>query len=349
MKKDKHLFPYEWKLADGFPAAGIPAHKCTVFGTFICGGGSSMGYKLAGFDHLGGVELDERIAAIYKKNLHPKLLYNMDIRDFNKLQGLPKELYELDILDGSPPCSTFSTAGSREKAWGKQKQFAEGQKRQTLDDLVFVYIDTIKKLMPKCCILENVSGLVKGNGKVYAKEIAKRLNAAGYQVQIFLLNGKNMGVPQSRERVFFIGIRREYGLPPLKLQFNEPLIPFREIRDCKGKSISGLSLSLWKQRIPTDMAFSDINKRVRCKGSNFNTRLCHDNAVLDTLCSQHNNVLYCAPLYLSDTERLRGGATFPIDYQTEGKQQFLTGMCVPPVMTAQISYQMYLQWLSKIK
>lgn len=52
--KNSHLFPYRWRLADGFPAIGIPAHKCKVFGTFICGGGSSMGYKLAGFDHLGG-------------------------------------------------------------------------------------------------------------------------------------------------------------------------------------------------------------------------------------------------------------------------------------------------------
>lgn len=347
MKKDKHLFPYEWKLTDGFPSAGIPAHKCKVFGTFICGGGSSMGYKLAGFEHLGGVELDERIAAIYKQNLHPKYLYNMDIRDFNALQDIPEELYNLDILDGSPPCSTFSTAGDREKAWGKQKRFSEGQKLQTLDDLVFVYIDTIKKLKPKCCVLENVSGLIKGNGKIYAKEIAKRLDHIGYQVQVFLLNGQNMGVPQKRERVFFIGIRKEYGLPPLKLQFNEPLIPFKAIKDCRGNNISGLTLMAWQHRIPTDMAISDINKRMRGKGSNFNTRLCYDNRVLDTLCSQHNSVLYCAPLYLSDTERLRG-ATFPIDYQTEKKQQFLTGMCVPPIMTAQISFQIYKQWLSKI-
>ena len=50
-----HLFPYRWSLADGYPAKGITYHGRKVFGTFICGGGSTMGYKLAGYHHLGGV------------------------------------------------------------------------------------------------------------------------------------------------------------------------------------------------------------------------------------------------------------------------------------------------------
>ncbi len=153
-----YKFPYKWNLADGYPAKGIKANGCKVFGTFICGGGSTMGYKLAGFDHLGGVEIDPPIADIYKTNHNPKHLYNEDIRLFNNRENLPKELYDLDILDGSPPCSTFSMAGSREKAWGKKKQFREGQANQTLDDLVFIYCDTILKLKPKVFLLENVKG-----------------------------------------------------------------------------------------------------------------------------------------------------------------------------------------------
>ena len=108
-----HKFPYKWKLTDGYPAPGIKYHGCKSFGTFICGGGSSMGYKLAGFNHLGGVEIDPKVAANYKRNLHPQLLYVEDIRQFNERQDLPSDLYDLDLLDGSPPCSTFSTAGSR--------------------------------------------------------------------------------------------------------------------------------------------------------------------------------------------------------------------------------------------
>ena len=197
-----------------------------------------MGYKLAGYEHLGGVELDPSIAAIYKANHHPKYIYTMDIRDFNELEDLPEELYNLDILDGSPPCSTFSMAGSREKAWGKAKQFKEGQKLQRLDDLVFVYCETIEKLKPKVCWLENVAGLLRGNGKIYAKEIAKRLNEIGYNVQLFLLNGATMGLPQMRERVFFIGLRKDFHLPKLVLDFNEAPITFGEIKDATGRPIS---------------------------------------------------------------------------------------------------------------
>ena len=55
----KHKFPYKWYLKDGYPAKDIEPNNLNVFGTFICGGGSSMGYKLAGFEHLGGVEIDK--------------------------------------------------------------------------------------------------------------------------------------------------------------------------------------------------------------------------------------------------------------------------------------------------
>ena len=209
---NKHLFPYEWNLSDGYPAKGINPNGCKVFGTFVCGGGSTMGYKLAGFEHLGGVELDPKVAAVYELNHHPKYMYIEAIREFNKRDDLPEELYNLDILDGSPPCSTFSMAGSREKAWGKKKRFAEGQKLQTLDDLVFVYCDTIAKLKPKVCLLENVSGLIRGNAKAYAKQIVQRITEAGYDVQVFLLNAATMGVPQMRERVFFIGLRKDFHL-----------------------------------------------------------------------------------------------------------------------------------------
>lgn len=74
-----------------------------------------MGYKLAGFNHLGGVEIDKNMAEIYTKNHTPKYFYLEDIRDFNQREDLPKELFNLDILDGSPPCTSFSLAGKREK------------------------------------------------------------------------------------------------------------------------------------------------------------------------------------------------------------------------------------------
>lgn len=96
------------------------------------------------------------MAKIYQINHHPTHFFTEDIREFNQRQDLPKELYDLDILDGSPPCSTFSMAGNREKTWGKEKTFKEGQKKQILDELVFVFCDTVQKLSPKVVIMENV-------------------------------------------------------------------------------------------------------------------------------------------------------------------------------------------------
>ena len=216
-----HKFPYKWFLKDGYPAKGIEKHGKKVFGTFICGGGSTMGYKLAGFDHLGGVEFDPKIAKVYNENHSPKYLFTEDIRVFNQRKDIPQELFNLDLLDGSPPCSSFSMAGNRDKDWGKKKQFREGQAFQRLDDLVFEYIDTIKLLQPKVALLENVKGLIIGNAKAYAKNMKIAFENAGYNVQVFLLNAASMGVPQKRERVFFIGLRKDFKLPKLELNFNE--------------------------------------------------------------------------------------------------------------------------------
>ena len=339
-----HRFPYLWRLADGYPAKGIEPHGCKVFGTFICGGGSSMGYKLAGYHHLGGVELDPSVAAVYKQNHHPEHLYIEDIRDFNKRTDLPAELYQLDILDGSPPCSTFSMAGSREKAWGKEKQFSEGQKLQTLDDLVFIYCDTIEKLKPKVCWLENVAGLVRGNAKIYAKKIVKRLNEIGYNVQVFLLNGATMGVPQIRERVFFIGLRKDFHLPKLVLNFNEEPIKFGEIYQGKQKRkpLVGRALERWESTPPGSNPKTEQGNTF---GFLYKTSM---QAIAATVTSSGQMALPNEPYELTDDEFKMIG-TFPIDYQFANRPaQWFIGMSVAPLMSAQISYQIYKQWLSKI-
>ena len=122
----KHRYPYEWILAD----AKFTKDKGKVFSCFACGGGSTMGYKLAGFDVLGCNEIDPKMIEAYKTNHKPKYAYLEPIQSFKLRNDLPKELYNLDILDGSPPCSSFSLSGNREKDWGKEKKFREGQADQ---------------------------------------------------------------------------------------------------------------------------------------------------------------------------------------------------------------------------
>jgi len=348
MTNNKHKFPYKWNLADGYPAKGITKNECNVFGTFICGGGSTMGYKLAGFNHLGGVEIDVKVADVYKENHKPKYLFVEDIRAFNKRTDLPTELFNLDILDGSPPCSTFSMAGSREKAWGKSKQFREGQAMQTLDDLVFVYCDTIIKLQPKVFLLENVKGIIQGNAKAYSKAIVKKMQEAGYTVQVFCLNAASMGVPQKRERVFFIGHKKEFLLPKLRLEFNEGAILFGDFADNNDLSIENKTevSKLWIKTKQGD-AFS----KAHFKGNFFNDNKSSQFDVVPTITADkgHGTWHYSIQRKLNDKEIIFSG-TYPLDYNFKTLEtKYLIGMSVPPVMTAQISHQIYLQWLSKIK
>lgn len=278
-----------------------------------------MGYKLAGFNHLGGVEIDPKIADVYKTNHKPKHLFNEDIREFNKRTDLPKELYNLDILDGSPPCSTFSMAGSREKGWGKEKVFREGQAMQTLDDLVFVYCDTIIKLQPKVFLLENVKGIIQGNAKAYSKKIVQTMTAAGYTVQVFLLNAASMGVPQKRERVFFIGHRKELAFKPLKLEFNERAIPFG------------------------DFGQHEPHTREKCQ-TRYGDVVLRYKEVANTICGT-NDYFVEKDFQKPTTQSLCLIGTFPLDYNFKSiEPKYLIGMSVPPVMTAQIANQIYLQW-----
>lgn len=340
----EHKFPYRWNLSDGYPAKGIEAHGKKVFGTFICGGGSTMGYKLAGFTHLGGVEIDPKVAEVYRNNQHPKHLFIQDLREFNKREDLPKELYELDLLDGSPPCSTFSMAGSREDAWGKEKKFREGQSKQTLDDLVFIYCETIEKLRPKVAILENVKGMIIGNAKYYCNAVIEKLNSIGYDVQLFCLNAATMGVPQRRERVFFICKKQNLGLPKLQLNFSESLIFYGQVEDVNSEK-KPLSESYEKHWFNTNVGKNPKTKSGNTFGFLFKNA---KNKVCSTITSGGTFCHYNKPVEISNKEKILIGS-FPLDYNFEKLDpQYLIGMSVPPVMTAQIAHQIYLQWLSKL-
>jgi DNA (cytosine-5)-methyltransferase 1 len=341
-----HLFPYKWFLKDGYPAKGIPKNDYKVFGTFICGGGSTMGYKLSGFNHLGGVEIDPKIAKVYQLNHKPKHLFLEDIRHFVKRSDIPEELYNLDLLDGSPPCSSFSMAGNREKDWGKKKVFKEGQAEQVLDDLFFEYIALAKKLQPKIVLAENVKGLIQGNAKLYVKKIFKAFDEAGYNVQLFLLNAASMGVPQKRERVFFICQRKDLNFPKLKLEFSEDAILFGIIKETGLKEgISGQRAKMWDE-CQQGKSFATVSN-----GSNFSSMRLSDKDVCNTITANQCEGFFHSTekRKLSDKEVCLIGS-YPLDYHfNEIRPMYLIGMSVPPVMTAQIANQIKVQWLDKIK
>ena len=329
-EKTKHRFPYEWTLKD----ANFTKDKGTVFSCFACGGGSTMGYKLAGFDVLGCNEIDPKMIEAYKANHNPKYAYLEPIQTFKLRKDLPEELYNLDILDGSPPCSSFSMAGNREKDWGKEKKFREGQAEQVLDNLFFDFIDLAKELQPKVVVAENVKGLLLGNAKEYVRRIYREFDLAGYYCQHWLLDASKMGEPQRRERVFFICLRKDLAepfleqmdlftiAPKLELKFHEPEIKIREFVEFEEKR---------KEQNYSEKRFGDV--------------LLNLDRAANTITSGVRFWLNEKMILKNKCYNLIG--TYPIDYNFNSDNVYMIGMSVPPVMTAQIATEIYNQWLCK--
>ena len=355
-----HKFPYKWTLKD----ANFTKDKGKVFSCFACGGGSTMGYKLAGFDVIGCNEIDPKMIAAYKHNHNPKYAFLEGIQTFKLRDDMPPELYDLDILDGSPPCSSFSMAGNREEDWGKEKVFREGQSEQVLDTLFFDFIDLAEKLKPKVAVAENVAGLMMGNAKQYVIKIYEAFDKAGYTCQHFLLDASNMGVPQARKRVFFVCLRKDLAdpfmvqkdmftfVPQINLEFNEPKILFGDVRSETGKDYSHTERAeLLPYRIPSDTCIADINMRRHQKNSGFNSMIRHDNEVCGTIIAGEKVWRYFDGMACSDEDYMLCGS-YPLDYNfmTKAKEgpKYMIGMSVPPVMTAQIATRIHEQWLSKL-
>ena len=359
----KHKFSYNWNLSDGYPAKGIEYHGSKVFSCFSSGGGSTMGYKLAGFDVVGMNEIDPKVGKAYIENHSPKYSYIEKIQDFKDRADLPEELYNLWVLDGSPPCSSFSDVGNREKDWGKEKFFKEGQEKQVLDTLFFDFIELTNKLQPKIAIAENVKGILKGNAKKYVVKILSEFKKAGYKVKEFCLNSDLMGVPQSRERVFFIAVRNDVAellpqnpstlfndFPLLDLVFFEKRIPFEEIKtNDNQKPLTDYFKSIWEKRQMLDAGFKTISMRETGKERHFSHNFIYDFKPIPTQTADYKNILFEKPRYINDNEII-SGSSFPKDYDfLDCKVPYLCGMSVPPVMMAQIADRIYTQWISVLK
>ena len=343
---------YKWKLSD----AQFTKDKGKVFSCFACGGGSTMGYKLAGFDVIGCNEIDDKLSAIYVANHHPKYIFKEDIRKMLDRDDLPAELYNLDILDGSPPCTSFSMAGNREKDWGKTKKFREGQAEQTLDDLFFVFIALAKKLQPKVVISENVSAMMIGNAKQYCLDVYDQLIEAGFVVSHYVLNAKDFGLAQTRERVFFVGIRNDiakdkidymnniFGTVNIDIAVSSKTVAYKDIRQDVGTPISNPLtehyITLWKNTQP-GCDFGDAHEKGHC----FSEKKAHPDKPLLTIRATGLPYDCYEPrrIYL---EELLMAFGFPLDYDFgDAKPGYVCGMSVPPPMIYAIAKAVYEQVL----
>jgi DNA (cytosine-5)-methyltransferase 1 len=326
-----------WNLTD---LKNVKPNGLKVFSIFSCGGGSTMGYKLAGYEVIGCCEIDPQMMRIYRANHNPRLSYLMGVQEFKLVPDLERELFDLDILDGSPPCSSFSMAGSREKAWGDKKKFREGQAEQVLDNLFFDFIEVAKRLQPKIVVAENVKGLIQGNARGYVKEIFQGFKDAGYHCQLFLLNAAAMGVPQRRERTFFIANRLD---KKIDLKFSENTVTigdaWSDLSNQKGKELSDEQKKYWEKTPPgKSLAFAHP------KGNMFTWVKVDPKRPCGTVVAGPAQLHYAEPRWLSSSETIRA-QSFPDDYNfLDAETRYLCGMSVPPFMMQRVADQIYKQF-----
>ncbi len=180
-------------------------------------GGSSLGYKMAGFEVVWANEFIPAAQETYRANHPDTILDTRDIREISaasmlSVEALGMKRGELDVLDGSPPCAAFSSAGSRDDGWNTTKTYSDSAQR--VDDLFFEFARLLDGVQPRTFVAENVAGLVRGVAKGYFKLILAALEKCGYRVAARVLDAQWLGVPQHRERLIFVGVRNDLKLEP---------------------------------------------------------------------------------------------------------------------------------------
>lgn len=162
-------------------------------------GGLDLGFEKAGFEKVWANDFDADAQAVYSLNLG-----DIDGRDIRTVDE--KEIPQGDILTAGFPCQPFSSAGSRKGVYDSRGMLYKECLR------------IIQDKMPKVIVFENVRGLLSTkyiDGRNLADVIVEDLSAmneVGYNVVHKLLNASDYGVPQNRQRVFFVGVRKDLGV-----------------------------------------------------------------------------------------------------------------------------------------
>ncbi len=368
-----------YKLQDVYD--GEAQAKFTVISTFAGGGGSSTGYRLAGGKILCINEFVEEARKTYSENYPSTTILPGDIKvltgkDFLEATGLQPG--ELDILDGSPPCSAFSVAGSmcrgggstHSDGGGKTKTYSDGKKVENIEDLFFEYVRVAKDIQPKVIVAENVKGLTIGEAKSYYAKITNAFEEIGYLVTSKVLRASNYGVGQGRERLIFIAVREDIadkiGLNVLTVS---SLFPPTSSKDTTiGDVIDGVVndpdniKTLTEHMLKSGIYKKVINKMPKNpdkvlsgmdfheKGHCFNTKRASLKRPSPTLTASGGLIHWGEDRVLTVPE-LKRIQSLPDDFILTGSQSQQTervGRMVPPLMMKAIAENIHKEVLSKL-
>ncbi len=181
---------------------GNEMKKNNVIDLFAGCGGLSTGFEMAGFNIPLAIERDEWASETYKLNHKNTVVITEDITKILDLDSFVIDKLKMDKLDvdgiiGGPPCQGFSLSGNRDKKDPRNSLFME-------------FVRFVKYFQPNFFVMENVTGILSmetKSGDKVKDVIINEYNKIGYNVEVFILNAAEFGVPQNRIRVFFIGLR----------------------------------------------------------------------------------------------------------------------------------------------
>jgi DNA (cytosine-5)-methyltransferase 1 len=345
-----------------------------VVSLFAGGGGSSTGYRLAGGKVLAINEFIPAAQNVYKSNYPDTYIFPGDIRQLTGkeiLETVGIKKGELDILDGSPPCSSFSVAGLGRKGWGRIKSYSDSSQRT--DDLFFEFVRILDEVQPKVFVAENVKGLTIGvNKELLGSEqlnifneqettIFNSLSNKGYTVRYKVLNSNDYGVPQSRERVIFIGVRNDIlkNNPDLVIsypKFNriEKDSVYEATKDLiYSGNICAMSEAYkknWEKCLPGESFFA-MGKRTGKKESGVTRKRLNKNEPSSTVVTGPELFHWdeCRTLTIEEVKRI---SSFPSDYIfgniSNNKKWERMGRAVPPLMMKEVAENVFNTILKKI-
>ena len=374
-----------YKLEDVVNASN--QNKFNVISTFAGGGGSSTGYRLAGGKILCINEFVEEAQNTYRENYPDTPILPGDIKqlsgkDFLDIAKL--DVGELDILDGSPPCSAFSVAGklshSRDgkhsDGWGQTKNYSDGKMVENIEDLFFEFLRVADDIRPKVIIAENVKGLTIGEAKEYFNKIQNTFEDIGYDVVAKVLDSRYFGISQTRTRVFFIGVRNDItekaglnfmtignvfpqeskDVVPLKdalidLEYDEEEVKYLTEKFSKTAywRDTGSKMEIDPPKVLTGMDYHP-------KGHHFNLKRVSQYQPAPTLTAMGSNDTTAGAFHWAEPRKLTIGElkriqSLPDDFKLTGKwnqKSERIGRMVPPLMMKVIADSVYNKILKEI-
>ena len=390
-----------YKLEDVYKSSA--QEKFKVISTFSGAGGSTTGYKLSGAKVLVANEFVEAAIDSYKANYPDTIILPGDIKeltgkDFLDAAGIG--VGELDILDGSPPCSAFSVAGklshnvheeehvglwgnvTTEKVsgkhsdgWGQTKNYSDGKMVENIEDLFFEFLRVANDIKPKVIIAENVKGLTVGEAKEYFNKILNKFEEIGYEVSAQVLDSRYFGVPQTRTRVIFIGVREDvaakvgYNFMTISQIFPEPdnnVLTVKEAmvglvneeKEVEYLTEKFMNTAYWKQTgsiMPVDPEKALTGGDYHPKGHHFNLKRCSQYAPSPTITAMGSAETTAGAFHWSEARKLTLGElkrimTLPDDFKLTGKWSQRAERCgrmVPPRMMERIASSVYEKVLEK--